>query len=60
MFGIHVMYFKSDIKNVKNILICIYMSASFLPFIFVPFIGLVFPFITVGYFLFYVEKDVIS
>jgi photosystem I reaction center subunit VIII len=36
------------------------MSASFLPAIFVPFIGLVFPFITLGYFLVYVEKDALS
>nr|AEW12938.1 photosystem I 4 kDa polypeptide subunit [Colacium vesiculosum] len=36
------------------------MSASFLPAIFVPFIGLIFPFIALGWFLIYIEKDVIS
>jgi hypothetical protein len=36
------------------------MSADFLPPIFVSFIGLVFPFITLGSFLAYVEKDQIS
>ena len=37
-----------------------YMSASFLPTIFVPLIGLVFPFLALGWFFVYVEKDVIS
>jgi photosystem I subunit 8 len=36
------------------------MSASFLPSIFVPFIGLVFPFLTLGSFLVYIEKDEIN
>nr|YP_009145376.1 photosystem I 4 kDa hydrophobic subunit [Cryptoglena skujai]AKL39001.1 photosystem I 4 kDa hydrophobic subunit [Cryptoglena skujai] len=36
------------------------MSASFLPSIFVPFIGLVFPFLTLGSFLVFVEKDKID
>jgi photosystem I reaction center subunit VIII len=36
------------------------MSASFLPAIFVSFIGLVFPFVTLGSFLSYVEKDQID
>nr|YP_010700197.1 photosystem I subunit VIII [Euglena agilis]WCH63342.1 photosystem I subunit VIII [Euglena agilis] len=36
------------------------MSASFLPTIFVPLIGLVFPFVTLGFFFSYIEKDFIS
>jgi len=36
------------------------MSADFLPPIFVSFVGLVFPFITLGYFFSYIEKDQIS
>nr|YP_010700258.1 photosystem I subunit VIII [Euglena deses]WCH63402.1 photosystem I subunit VIII [Euglena deses] len=36
------------------------MSASFLPTIFVPFIGLIFPFLVLGAFFSYVEKDKIS
>nr|YP_009144879.1 photosystem I 4 kDa hydrophobic subunit [Euglenaria anabaena]AKJ83326.1 photosystem I 4 kDa hydrophobic subunit [Euglenaria anabaena] len=33
------------------------MSASFLPLIFVPLIGIVFPFITLSSFFLYVEKE---
>lgn len=36
------------------------MSASYLPSIFVTFVGLVFPFLTLGSFLVYIEKDQIS
>nr|YP_009389105.1 photosystem I 4 kDa hydrophobic subunit [Euglena archaeoplastidiata]AKR17878.1 photosystem I 4 kDa hydrophobic subunit [Euglena archaeoplastidiata] len=36
------------------------MSASFLPSIFVPFIGFVFPFLVLGSFLVFVEKDTIN
>lgn len=33
------------------------MSTSFLPAIFVPFIGLVFPFVTLAYYLVYMEQN---
>lgn len=36
------------------------MSTSIFPSIFVPFIGLVFPFLTLGSFLVFVEKDNIN
>jgi len=36
------------------------MSADFLPPIFVSFIGLVFPFLTLGSFLIFIEKEKIS
>nr|YP_010700329.1 photosystem I subunit VIII [Flexiglena variabilis]WCH63471.1 photosystem I subunit VIII [Flexiglena variabilis] len=36
------------------------MSASFLPSIFVPIVGLVFPLFSIGSFLVYVEKERIS
>jgi photosystem I reaction center subunit VIII len=36
------------------------MSASFLPPIFISLIGLVFPFITLGSFFAFIEKDIIE
>ena len=36
------------------------MSASFLPSIFVPIVGIVFPFVTIGSFLIFVDKDKID
>nr|AEW12985.1 photosystem I 4 kDa hydrophobic subunit [Strombomonas acuminata] len=36
------------------------MSASFLPTIFVPLIGLVFPFLTLGSFFVFIGKDEIN
>nr|YP_009145443.1 photosystem I 4 kDa hydrophobic subunit [Monomorphina parapyrum]AKL78916.1 photosystem I 4 kDa hydrophobic subunit [Monomorphina parapyrum] len=36
------------------------MSASFLPSIFVPLVGLVFPFVTLGLFFNFIEKEKIS
>nr|YP_007317175.1 photosystem I subunit VIII [Monomorphina aenigmatica]AFZ88777.1 photosystem I subunit VIII [Monomorphina aenigmatica] len=36
------------------------MSASFLPSIFVPIVGLIFPFVTLGLFFRYIEKEKIS
>ena len=37
-----------------------FMSAAFLPTIFVPFIGLVFPFLVLGMFFSYIQKDNIA
>ena len=36
------------------------MSASYLPSIFVTIVGLVFPFVTLGSFLIFIEKDQIN
>ena len=36
------------------------MAASFLPAIFVPFIGLVFPFLVLGMFFSYIQKENIA
>lgn len=36
------------------------MAASFLPSIFVPIVGLVFPLLTIGAFFVYIEKDKIN
>jgi photosystem I reaction center subunit VIII len=36
------------------------MSASFLPSIFVPIVGLVFPFVTLALFVNFVQKEKIS
>jgi photosystem I subunit 8 len=33
------------------------MAASFLPSIFVPLIGLVFPFVTMAFLLIYIERE---
>nr|AMD08078.1 photosystem I 4 kDa hydrophobic subunit [Euglena mutabilis] len=33
------------------------MSASFLPTIFVPFIGLIFPFLVLGFFFSYIQEE---
>nr|YP_009503404.1 photosystem I 4 kDa polypeptide subunit [Euglena clara]AXA45510.1 photosystem I 4 kDa polypeptide subunit [Euglena clara] len=36
------------------------MTADFLPTIFVPLVGLVFPFVTLGSFFIYIQKDIIN
>ena len=36
------------------------MTASFLPYIFVPLIGLVFPFVALGWFFKFIDKEQIS
>jgi photosystem I reaction center subunit VIII len=34
-----------------------FMAASFLPTIFVPFVGLIFPFLVLGFFFSYIQED---